>query len=78
MSKELLAKTAAIVATLGETGGAPESTLYIFLNMDMQLWEMVREVLLAAKMIQIKGNYVTLTAEGKSIADKINGKLPIQ
>jgi hypothetical protein len=68
----LLKKTAAIIATLGETGGSPESMLYIFLDMDMDLWTIVRNILVESKMIQIRSYYVTLTAEGKRIADKLN------
>lgn len=70
--KELLARIAAIVATLDETNGSPESMLYIFLDMNMDLWIKVRAILLDSKLIEIKSNYVTLTASGKETAQKLN------
>ena len=73
MTKEMmLTRIAAIVTTLAETNGTPESMLYIFCEMDMQAYEMIRDVLTRAKLVTIKGNYVTLTNEGKETARKLN------
>ena len=71
-NNRLLAEVAAIVATLQETNGAPESTLYMFLNMDMNRWSIVRSVLIEAKLISICAHYVTLTDEGQKVATKLN------
>ena len=72
----MLAKIAAVIATLDETNGSPESMLYIFFDMNMDVWTRVRDVLLEGDMITIKGNYVTLTEKGREIARKINAELP--
>lgn len=71
----MLAKIAAVIATLDETNGSPESMLYIFFDMNMDLWMKVRAILIESDMITIKGNYVTLTAKGKETAQKINQKI---
>lgn len=67
-----LAKIAAVIATLDETDGSPESMLYIFFDMDMTTYQNVRNVLLDSELIVIKGNYVTLTQKGKELAQKLN------
>lgn len=71
----MLAKIAAVIATLAETNGAPESSLYIFFGMDMDLWQRVRNVLIEGKLITIKGHYVTLTESGYETARKINARV---
>lgn len=70
-----LMRIAAIVSTLEETNGSPESMLYIFCNMDMNAWHSLRNILIGANLISIKGNYVTLTTKGKEMATKINETL---
>ena len=67
-----IAKIAAIVTTLNETDGAPESMLYIFLDMNMDEWQTMRHLLVSNGLITIKGNYVTLTEQGKETARKLN------
>jgi hypothetical protein len=69
---ELLVKVAAIITTLLETGGSPESMLYIFCDMDVDKWQMMRSILLKVGFVTIKGNYVTLTENGRIKAEKIN------
>lgn len=69
---QLMARIAAIVATLADTNGSPESMLYIFFDMNMDLWLKVRTILIEANMIQIKGNYVTLTQSGLETAKRLN------
>ena len=71
----MIAKIAAIIATLDETNGSPESMLYIFFDMNMDVWTKVKTILIDADMITIKGNYVTLTAKGKETAKLLNEKL---
>lgn len=68
----LLVQIAAIVTALYETNGAPESMLYIFLDMNMDLWRKVRTILVESGMVTIKSNYVRLTESGKETAQKLN------
>lgn len=76
MDKSLLAKFAAVISTLDETNGAPESSLYIFFDMDMDLWTRVRQVLIESKLVTIRGHYVELTDAGRETARKINAVIP--
>ena len=69
---EFLVKVAAIITTLLETGGSPESMLYIFCDMDMDNWTKMSYILTTADLVTIKGNYVTLTENGRKAAEKIN------
>ena len=69
---ELLTRIAAILTTLDETKGSPESMLYIFMGMDMDKWSQVRNILIDADLVQIKSHYVTLTPKGKETAQKLN------
>ena len=70
--KLLLSRIAAILTTLAETGGAIESMLYIFCEMNMDHWQTIRGILLEADYVKIKGHYVTLTAEGRAVAAKLD------
>ena len=70
-----LQKMAAVLCTLEETGGSPESMLYLFYDSDMETWYDTRSQLLRAKLIEIKANYVTLTPIGSSMARDINAML---
>lgn len=72
---QVLARVAAIVSTLGETGGSPESMLYIFCDMNMEDYQILRNILLQAKLVKVSGNYVTLTPEGKATAARLNQHL---
>jgi hypothetical protein len=74
--QELNARIAAMIATLAETDGAPESSLYIFLDMDMALWTNVRLLLVSSQLITISSHYVKLTEKGTKLANEINAKLP--
>lgn len=72
---EFVAKVAAVIGTLAETNGAPESTLYMFFDMNMDLWNEVRRILIDLKIIKISANFVTLTPKGLEQAQKINAKI---
>lgn len=73
MSKDVvLTRVAAIVTTLDEMDGSPESMLYIFCEMNMDDYQMIRDILVKAGFVTINGNYVTLTASGKETAKKLN------
>ena len=76
MTKDMmLMRIAAILTALAETNGTPESMLYIFCEMDMQAYETIRDILVRAKYVTIKGNYVTLTNNGKEMAQKIEAQM---
>jgi predicted transcriptional regulator len=68
----MLAKFAAMISTLNETNGAPESSLYIFFDMNMDVWQRVRSMLISEELVTIKGHFVTLTAKGREMAAKID------
>lgn len=70
--KLLLSRIAAILTTLLETNGSPESMLYIFCDMNMDHYSTIRDILLDSKLIAIKGHYVTLTDKGKDTAQQLN------
>ena len=72
MEKSTVAKLAALITTLAEVNGSPESQLYMFFDMNMQLWSEVREVLVSRKLISICNHYVTLTPDGVKLAHKLN------
>lgn len=68
----MLAKIAAVIATLADTNGSSESMLYIFFDMNMDTWTKVRQILVESGLITIKGNFVTLTESGRETAAKLN------
>jgi predicted transcriptional regulator len=71
MTKDvMLTRIAAIVSSIED--GTPESMLYIFCDMNMDDWQMIRDVLVKAGFVTIKGHYVTLTASGRETARKLN------
>jgi predicted transcriptional regulator len=77
MTKELLLLQSLqrALTALDETNGSPESMLYIFCEMNMNDYQMIRDILVKAGFVTIKGNYVTLTSKGKKIAQKLNKHL---
>ena len=68
-------KIAAVLCSLDEMNGVPESMLYIFFGMDIHLWNDIRNSLVRSDLIAVKGNYVTLTSKGKALAQRINKQL---
>jgi len=73
MTKDvLLTRVAAIVTTLDETNRSPESMLYILYEMDMEDYQTIQAILTQGNLVNIKGNYVTLTKNGKATARKLN------
>jgi predicted methyltransferase len=73
--KEILVRVAAIITALDDTKGSPESMLYIFMDMDMDKWQIIRGILITAKLIKIEGYFVTLTELGLEMAKEIKAKL---
>ena len=70
--EECNALLCAVLSTLAETNGSPESVLYCGLGCDMAKWETLRGIMLAGQLVSITGNYVTLTERGREIAAKID------
>lgn len=78
MSKnELLKYIAAIVTTVAETGIAPESSVYMALGMDMSKYQIVRNVMVGAKLITVANYTIRLTDAGKEMADKVNALVKV-
>jgi hypothetical protein len=77
MTKQiLLTRVAATLTTLAECdGGSPESMLYLAFGSDIEEWQVLRNILLQAKLVTIKANYVQLTADGRKKAEEINAAL---
>lgn len=76
MTKDLImTRVAAIVSTLNETNGSPESMLYIFCEMNMDDYQTIKQILVSAGFVSVKSNYITLTAKGKEIAIKLDSVL---
>lgn len=66
-----LQRIAAILTTLAEFPGVPESTLYMFCDMDMTVWHHIRLTLINADLISISGFLVSLTVKGRIVASQI-------
>ena len=69
---QILTRIAAIVSTLNETNGSPESMLYIFCEMNMDDWQTIRDILTRGRLVTIKGHFVMLTETGKETARKLD------
>lgn len=72
---ELLVRIAATLTTLNETGGSPESMIYLAFGANLDEWVTLKTILLESKMISVRGNYVTLTELGKKTAEEIDSKI---
>lgn len=74
MTKQEMVIFAAIISTLAETGGSPES--FIWLGLQSQIGSLdafydITATLKASKLITISHNYVELTEKGKNLAQFI-------
>lgn len=74
---QVMTKIAAILMTLEETDGSSESIsmLYIFCDMNMDNYQIIRDILVRGGFVTIKENYVTLTELGKKTAKKLNQEI---
>lgn len=67
---------AAIVTALHEVAQpAPESSIYLALNMDIDLWYRLRSLLTLSKLITVSHHQITLTAKGVKLAEDCNAIL---
>lgn len=76
MTRErILTSVAAILTTLLETDGSPESMIYIGLGMDLSAWQQIKGILLSSELITCHGYYVELTEAGRETAEQCNAVL---
>lgn len=73
--KQLQAELAGILTTLLETGGGPESMIYLALNSNLDRWYALKSIMLQVGWITVQHNYVRLTAKGVDTAKKIEDLL---
>lgn len=66
---------AAIITTLAEVEGSPESMLYLFFDMDLEKWNGYKYALTSTGIIEVEYNFVTLTDKGHDLAAKLNAVL---
>lgn len=71
----LLARIAAIITTLAEVDGSPESYLYLACGSDMTCWETVRRILVESGQVTISNHYARITEAGKETAARLNHSL---
>lgn len=74
-SQQLSIRVAAVLTTLLETGGSPESMIYLSFGSDIEGFNIVNGFLLENKFIESRNHYITLTPKGKTLAQKINERL---
>lgn len=75
MTKEQKIQMITIISTLAETGGCPESSLYLLMGMDAEKYRALKCILVGSGMVQVKGHYCTLTARGEELAASLNDAL---
>jgi hypothetical protein len=67
MSERTVAILIAILETLNETDGGPESSIYLAMGCDMSAWEVYRGILVAADWVSIAHHWVSLTDKGRAL-----------
>jgi len=74
--QELYAYIAAILTTLLETDApAPESSLYLAMAMDLQRYELVRDLMVQLKLVTVQSYTVRLTDKGRETAKECSAAL---
>jgi hypothetical protein len=70
---ELNQKLCAVITTLAETKTAPESILYLGIGGDLGEWDVVKNVMVAGKLVDVlAGHVMSITPAGIALAAKIN------
>lgn len=72
---QVMSRVAAILSTLLETGGGPESSIYLALGANLSMWEGLKGLMLRSDLIAISGHWVELTEKGRQMAEKCNAVL---
>lgn len=67
--RQIMTYVAAIVTTLAETGGGPESSLYLALGGDINKWNDIKGLLVSSGLIVVRSDHwVEITAKGRKLA----------
>jgi hypothetical protein len=72
---EAVAAVAAVLTTLAETDGGPESSCYLALGGKLESWEMIKFIMTRAGWITTRAHWVELTDAGKSKVREIEAAL---
>ena len=62
----------AVLTTLAEVDGAPETMIYLAVGSEMERWNKLKYALVSSGLVVVNHNFVTITAKGKVLADKLN------
>lgn len=74
--QQVMARVAAILSTLLEAGGGPESSVYLALGSNLSLWQGIKGLMVRSDLIRVDGNsWVELTEKGREIAEQCNAVL---
>lgn len=75
MTKQEQIEIAAIITTLAEVEGSPETMLYLGIGSDLDKWNGYKYALTASGLIEVNYNFVTITDKGRDLAAKINATI---
>ena len=78
MREKLKSTVYGILGTLAEMKEgdfAPAGHIYAALGMDMQLWELARNVLVNGQFAHLEGDLLILTPKGRELGEAINKAL---
>jgi len=71
MTRELTVAIAAVLATLAEVDGGPESSAYLALGCDWNLWERTKSILINVGWMTESNNWLAITPAGREMAEKL-------
>jgi len=60
-----------LIALHESRSGIPEGHVYVALGMDLDSYHLVRTICTKGKLIEISGNYITLTPKGSKFANEL-------
>lgn len=72
MTKQDVTAIVAILTTLAECEGSPESMIYLAIGADLNRWYQLKAALVSTDLIHEEYNFVTITDKGRVLAEKIN------
>lgn len=74
--EQILTRVAAVLTTLLETDGGPESSVYLALGANLSDWMGLKGLMLQSDLIRVdRSNWVTLTEKGRQTAEECNAVL---
>jgi hypothetical protein len=71
-AKQVMIGTAALLTTLTETGGGPESSLYLAIGSDIEVSNAVTSICARKGWITNRAHWLEITSAGREIANQIN------